>query len=147
MRSEVKDILVGQLWGDAGVTLPLQEPSVMSMHTPTDTASGFYRSRHVLRPESLEGLYHERSSRVEDRSIVCWSVIWWTGMPTPPKGVSLPPQNATFDLHKSVGVPEGALVCVSNSSAVISLNLKGLFCCLFYVTDWKCCSVRSLRAL
>ncbi len=139
MRSEVKDILVEQLWGDAGVIRH-------EYAHPAVTASGFYRSRHVLRPESLEGLYHERSSRLEDRSIVCWSVIWWTGMPTPPKGVSLPPQNATFDLYKSVGVPEGALVCVSNSSAVISINLKGLFCCLFYVTDWKCCSVRSLRA-
>ncbi|KAK9975149.1 hypothetical protein ABG768_023206, partial [Culter alburnus] len=63
MSSEVKDILVGQLWGEAGVTLLLLEPSVMSTHTPTNTGGGSCCSRHVLRPESLEGLYHERSSR------------------------------------------------------------------------------------
>ncbi len=64
MRSEVKDILVEQLWGDAGVIRH-------EYAHPAVTASGFYRSRHVLRPESPEGLYHERSSRLEDRSIVC----------------------------------------------------------------------------
>ncbi len=41
MRSEVKDILVEQLWGDAGV--------IRHEYThPAITASGFYRSRHVL---------------------------------------------------------------------------------------------------
>jgi len=63
MSSKVKDILVGQLWGDAGVTLLLLKPSVMRTHTPTNTGGGSFRSRHVLSPESLEGSYHERSSR------------------------------------------------------------------------------------
>lgn len=49
-------------------------------------------------------------------------------MPTRPKGGSLPPLNVTFDLYKSVGVPEESLVCASNSSAVIALGVKGHFC-------------------
>ncbi|TRY87713.1 hypothetical protein DNTS_018537 [Danionella cerebrum] len=50
MRAKVKGILVGQLWGDAGVALLLPKPSVMCSHPFALTAGGSSHSRHVFSP-------------------------------------------------------------------------------------------------
>lgn len=135
---------VGRCWGHpaSARTHPSWEHTPLLTPVVVPTAVGTCWAQSPLRDRTMR-----EAAGGEDRSIVCWSVIWWTGMPTRPKGVSLSPQNATSDLYKSVGVPEGALVCVSNRSTVISLSLKGLCCCLFYYTNWKRCSVWGLREL